>query len=85
MSMTSKLTGAKLVSPVLTSQEKDVLQMIAEGHVHEDISQTLSLSETEIEHLLEAAEEKLGAKNRLHAVTIAVLNGHIAVGPENPE
>jgi LuxR family transcriptional regulator len=85
MPMTSKLTGVKSVSPVLTSLEKDVLQMIAEGHVHEDIGRTLSLSETEIEHLLETAEEKLGAKNRLHAVTIAVLNGHIAVGPENPE
>ena len=85
MPMTSKLTGMKLQSPVLTSEEKDVLQLIAEGNSHEDISQTLTLSEDEIEHLLGSAEEKLGAKNRLHAVTIAVLNGHIAVGPENPE
>lgn len=85
MPMTSKIPGAKSQSPVLTSQEKDVLQLIAEGHAHEDIIQTLALSEDEIEQLLVAAEEKLGAKNRLHAVTIAVLNGHIAVGPENPE
>ena len=84
MPMTSKLTEVKSV-PVLTSQEKDVLQMIAEGHAMEDVGQVLSLSENEIEHLLTMAEEKLGAKNRLHAVTIAVLNGHIAVGPENPE
>lgn len=85
MPMTSKLTEAKSSAPVLTSQEKDALQMIAEGHAMEDVSHILSLSEDEIEQLLVAAEEKLGARNRLHAVTIAVLNGHIAVGPENPE
>jgi len=85
MPMTFKLTGTKLQTPVLTSQEKDVLQLIAEGHSHEDISRTLTISEDEIEQLLGSAEEKLGAKNRLHAVTIAVLNGHIAVGPEHPE
>lgn len=72
-------------SPVLTSSEKDVLQMIAEGYKVEDICQTLTLSEPEIESLLGAAEGKLGAQNRLHAVTIAVLNGHIAIGPESLE
>jgi DNA-binding CsgD family transcriptional regulator len=59
--------------------------MIAEGYRLADISETLALSEEVIERHLEAAEEKLGAQNRLHAVTIAVLNGYIALGPENPE
>jgi DNA-binding CsgD family transcriptional regulator len=85
MPMTHQTTGQTPPSPVLTSSEKDALQMIAEGHKVEDISQTLALSEPEVEDLLEAAAEKLGAQNRLHAVTIAVLNGHIAIGPESPE
>lgn len=84
MPMISKLTEVK-AAPVLTSHEKDVLQMIAEGQAAAEVSRFLTLSEDEIEELLKSAEEKLGAKNRLHAVTIAVLNGHIAVGPENPE
>jgi DNA-binding CsgD family transcriptional regulator len=85
MPMTSKSTGSAPPSPVLTSAEKDILQMIAEGYRVEDIGRMLALSEPEIERLLAMAEEKLGAMNRLHAVTIAVLNGHIAIGPENPE
>jgi len=85
MPMTFKSTRPATPFPALTSDEKDVLQMIAEGHKAEDIGLTLTLSEPDIEKLLQAAEEKLGAKNRLHAVTIAVLNGYISVGPENPE
>ena len=85
MPMISKPTGQTTPLPVLTSSEKDVLHMIAEGYRPEDISDALTLSEAEIDQILAAVEEKLGAKNRLHAVTIAVLNGHIAIGPEDPE
>jgi DNA-binding CsgD family transcriptional regulator len=83
--MISKPTGSNTLPPVLTSSEKDILQMIAEGHKLDDIVETLALSESEIERLMTAAEEKLGAKNRLHAITIAVLNGHISIGPQQPE
>ncbi len=71
-------------SPKLTSREKDILQLIADGHRLEEIGLTLELPEPEIEQLMKTVEEKLGASNRLHAVTIAVLHGHIAIGPEQP-
>lgn len=85
MPMKSRPTESAPASPVLSSCEKDILQMIAEGHRVDDIVATLGLSESDVEALLKTAEEKLGAQNRLHAVTIAVLNGHISIGPESPE
>ena len=69
----------------LSSLEKDLLQLISEGISLEDICQTLTLSDAEVDKLMKQVEEKLGANNRLHAVTIAVLNGHISIGPEGPE
>ncbi len=84
--MPSILPSTENIPPsVLTNREKDILQLIADGHRVEDIGVTLSLSEAEIERLLKEAEQKLGASNRLHAVTIAVLHGHIVIGPEEPE
>jgi DNA-binding CsgD family transcriptional regulator len=82
--MTDQSTGKTTSSPLLSSSEKDILQMIAEGHAADDISQTLGISKQEIDRLLDGVERKLSANNRLHAITIAVLNGHISIGPENP-
>lgn len=77
-------TDGKRPAIELSSLEKDVLQLISEGCRGEDICETLGLSHTEVDKLMKDVEERLGAKNRLHAVTIAVLNGHITIGPENP-
>lgn len=78
-------TDHKRPAPELSSLEKDLLQLVSEGSRLEDICQTLALSDAEVDKLMKQVEEKLGAKNRLHAVTIAVLNGHISIGPEGPE
>lgn len=84
--MPNILSSTENIPPsALTSREKDVLQFIADGHRVEDVGVTLGLPEAEIERLLKAAEQKLGASNRLHAVTIAVLHGHIVIGPEEPK
>jgi LuxR family quorum-sensing transcriptional regulator LasR len=63
----------------LTSMEIDCLKLAANGHRSGHIGQVLNVNETEIEILLSCAERKLGARNRLHAIGIAVSQGLIGI------
>lgn len=63
----------------LTDAEVKCLTMVAEGKRPLDICNLLLLSEIEVEGLLSSAENKLGARNRLHAVSMAMLMGSIEV------
>ena len=60
----------------LTRRELVSLALAANGFRPEEI---LSVSEREMETLLFCAERKLRAKNRLHAVAIAVSLGLIGI------
>jgi DNA-binding CsgD family transcriptional regulator len=51
--------------------------MIAEGRPLSDIGLSLGMPEPAVEHLLSDTEKKLGAHNRLHAVSLAMLLGHL--------
>lgn len=64
----------------LTDAEMKCLTMVAEGKRVLDICNLLLLPETEVESLLASAEAKLGARNRLHAVSMAMLTGQIDLG-----
>lgn len=61
----------------LTDAEVKCLTMLAEGKRPLDICNLLVLPETEVEGMLTSAERKLGASNRLHAVSMAILMGSI--------
>ena len=63
----------------LTNLEIDCLKLVANGHRSKDIGQELQVSEREIEILLYCVERKLGARNRLHAIGIAVSQGLIGI------
>lgn len=63
----------------LTSMEIDCLKLVANGHRSPHIGQKLNIGENEIEILLYCAERKLGARNRLHAIGIAVSQGLIGI------
>ncbi|MBV2186568.1 MAG: LuxR C-terminal-related transcriptional regulator [Rhizobium sp.] len=65
----------------LTDAEVRCLSMVAEGKRPLDICNLLLLSEIEVEELLSSAANKLGARNRLHAVSMAMLMGSIKVEP----
>ena len=56
----------------LTRIELVGLTLAANGYHASEIATRLNVSEKEIETLLFCAERKLGAKNRLHAIAIAV-------------
>ena len=63
----------------LTRMELVGLTLAANGYRSEEIATRLGVSEKEIETLLFCAERKLGAKNRLHAIAIAVSQGLIGI------
>lgn len=67
---------AKMVAD-LSPPEKNCLQLIAEGHSLREIGLRLTLPTQDVEGLVMAAEVKLGASNRLHAISLAMLQGHI--------
>jgi DNA-binding CsgD family transcriptional regulator len=78
-------SGGTKSSGILAAMERDVLQMIAEGFSPEGSAMKLGLTEADFDRLMDSAVRKLGAQNRLHAVTLAVLNGYISIGPEIPD
>ncbi|UVC09541.1 hypothetical protein IHQ71_02630 [Rhizobium sp. TH2] len=63
----------------LTRMELIGLTLAANGYHAGEIATRLGASEKETETLLFCAERKLGAKNRLHAIAIAVGQGLIGI------
>ena len=63
----------------LTHLELVGLTLAANGYHGSKIATRLHVSNKEIETVLFCAEQKLGAKNRLHAVAIAASQGLIGI------
>ena len=63
----------------LTRMELIGLTLAANGLAASEIASRLSASEAEIEVALHDAAQKLGARNRVHAVTIAIRKGLIGI------
>ena len=61
----------------LTSREIDVLRLIASGDANKEIAAQLSITEETVKSRVKNILLKLGAKDRTHAVTIAVKRGII--------
>lgn len=61
-----------LRSYVLSDREREVLMLIANGNSNDTISAMLSISTRTVEAHIKNAMEKLGASNRVHAVTKAL-------------
>ena len=67
----------------LTARERDLLALIATGNSNAAIGRHLHMAEDTINQLLRTVYEKLGARDRAHAVHLAHLVGHIR--PEDPQ
>lgn len=63
----------------LTRMELIGLTLVGNGMQSAEVATRLSVSEREIETLLFCAQRKLGAKNRVHAVAIAIRQGLIGI------
>ncbi|PHP64609.1 hypothetical protein CSC94_23465 [Zhengella mangrovi] len=70
-------TGSQIPPPPLTKREIECLSWIAAGKTSYETAQILNLSEHTINHYLLAICNKLGAANRIHAVTKAFRLGII--------
>lgn len=64
----------------LTPRERDVLQRLAEGRATEEIAAILHVSPHTVRSRVKTLLRKLGARNREHAVAIALTEG--AIHPE---
>jgi LuxR family quorum sensing-dependent transcriptional regulator len=71
--------GQPLVHVSLTDRERDVLSWAARGKTMEETSDILSISVDTVQTHIENAKRKLGASNKLHAVTKAIYIGAIDI------
>lgn len=68
----------EMVEPtMLSSREKDVLALIANGYTAREIADLMHLSHWTIGSHQARIRMKLGARNMAHAVAIGLLAGHI--------
>ncbi len=63
----------------LTSRELQVLQLIRDGHRNKQIADQLAISETTVNFHIKNLVDKLQAKDRTHAVTIALRRGLLQI------
>jgi DNA-binding NarL/FixJ family response regulator len=61
----------------LTSRERDVLDLLAQGNPNKTIARALGISERTVKFHVTAIMHKLGAENRTEAVTLAAQRGLI--------
>ena len=64
----------------LTRREREVLERLAEGRATEEVAQMLHVSPHTVRSRVKTLLRKLGARNREHAVAIALTEG--AIDPE---
>lgn len=62
----------------LTDMERQVIAAVADGDQDKQIARRSGLSYWTVRERMQSAMKKLGAKNRAHAVTIAMREGLIA-------
>jgi DNA-binding NarL/FixJ family response regulator len=63
-------TRSALLGRPLTWREHRVIAMIAEGHTYREIGEALHVAECTVKQDTATLRDKLGARNRAHAVAI---------------
>src|SRR5581483_2373008 len=64
----------------LSSREREVLTLVAEGHSLSGIAERLTISLATVRTHVVNAYRKLGARNRSHAIALALRDGLITPG-----
>jgi DNA-binding NarL/FixJ family response regulator len=73
------LLAARMSHRSLTSRELEVLRMVAKGLGNKEIAASLSIAEVTVKLHVSHVLEKLGAKDRTEAATLAVQRGIISL------
>jgi LuxR family transcriptional regulator len=71
---------ATMTRPTLTPAQLAVLRCIRDGMTDREIAEESDRSEKTVKVLVARARGRLGAKNRTHAVVIAIRTGLIGIG-----
>lgn len=66
-----------LAAAALSSRERDVLQLLADGLSTREVARRLNYSERTIKNVLQHLTVRLDLRNRTQAVAVAVRNGWI--------
>jgi DNA-binding NarL/FixJ family response regulator len=66
--------------PALSTREREIIQLLAEGLTGEEVADRLVLSAETIKTHIRNAMTKLEARNRVHAIAIALRAGEISLG-----
>ena len=61
----------------LTEREREVLELLADGLTTAEVAEHLSLSQHAVRSRVKAALAKLDARNREHAIAIAIREGAV--------
>jgi DNA-binding NarL/FixJ family response regulator len=69
--------GGSTITLRLTVRETEVMRLVADGYDTSDIADQLAYSESTIKGVLAKIMSRLEARNRCHAVAIAVREGLI--------
>jgi two-component system, NarL family, response regulator DegU len=64
---------------LLTKRECEVLQLLADGKSNRGISESIFISEKTVKNHVSSILQKMNAKDRTHAVVVAIKNGWVAV------
>jgi DNA-binding NarL/FixJ family response regulator len=67
------------LSDALSEREKQVLLMVADGFSNREIGERLGLTELTVKTHMRSISAKLGARDRTHAVTLALRRGIIEI------
>jgi len=74
------LVGRGASAPgALSLRERDVVTLGAQGMTSAEIAGTLSISRATVESHFRSAVGRLGARNRTHAIALALARGEISV------
>ena len=73
----SAISGLSTMTSNLTVREAEVLRLVADGHDTADVAEKLGFSESTVKGIMAKIMSRIDARNRCHAVAIAVRNGLI--------
>lgn len=73
---------AEKTTPVLTAREAEVLSLLCKGFSSRQVAERLFVSENTIEYHCKQILRRLGARNNVHAATIAIQRGLMPAFPD---
>ncbi|MEO6496514.1 MAG: response regulator transcription factor [Solirubrobacteraceae bacterium] len=71
--------------PQLSPREREIMHLMAEGRTAEAIGQEISISVETVRTHVRNVIRKLQARNRVHAIAMALERGEIALDPDHEE